>query len=67
MTLWAEPRGRAWVIIDAAGCAVEHGVVYLSKRLALAALRRQQLVEINRRQGSRPETIEADRSPNRSS
>jgi hypothetical protein len=46
---------------------VEHGVVYLSKRLALAALCRPQLVEINRRQGSSPETIEADRSPNRSS
>jgi hypothetical protein len=59
MTLWAEPRRRGWVSIDSAGCAVEHGVVYLSKRLALAALRRLQLVEINRCQGSSPETIEA--------
>jgi uncharacterized membrane protein len=30
MTLWAEPRGRGWVIIDAAGRAVEPGVVYIT-------------------------------------
>jgi hypothetical protein len=67
MTLWAEPRGRGWIIIDAAGRAVEPGVVYITKRRALAGIRRRESGKINRRQGSSPETIEADRSPNRSS